>query len=55
MLRLPTAAKDSLFCFDAKAFLSSLRRAGEKSNIEIALIKSTSSCLSMVLGQRLLF
>jgi len=48
MLRLPTGTKDSLFCFDATAFLSSLR-AGENSSVEITLIKSNSSCLIMVL------
>jgi hypothetical protein len=35
------------------AFHSSLTRAGENSNVDIALTKATSSCLSMVLGQAL--
>lgn len=41
------------FCLVAMAFHSSLTRAGENSNVDIALTKATSSCLSMVLGQAL--
>jgi hypothetical protein len=35
------------FFLDARADLSSLRRAGDTCNEEIALIKANSSCLSM--------
>jgi hypothetical protein len=54
MLRLPTGTKESLFCINSMAFLCSLR-AGENSNVEIALIKFNYSCLIIVLGHKLLF
>ena len=40
-----------LFYRDNRAVLSSLRRAGESCKVEIAFIKSNSSCLSMMLRQ----
>jgi hypothetical protein len=39
---------------DTMPFLSSLRRAGDNFNFEIALIKANTPCLMVVLGQELL-
>jgi hypothetical protein len=46
-------AHTTVFYRDERVVLSSLRRAGESCNIEIAFIKVNSSCLSMILRQGL--
>jgi len=48
VLRLDTTGFS--FHLDVSAYLSSLRKAGESSNIDITLIEANSSCLSMKLG-----
>jgi hypothetical protein len=54
LLRLP-ADTALFFLRDERANLSSLRRAGENCRVEIALIKSNSSCLSLLLRQEPLY
>jgi len=41
----------SFFLLEARAVLSSFRSAGEGCTVERAIIKATSSCLSMMLRQ----
>jgi len=53
VLRLPAGTTDFFFLWE-RAILNSLRMAGESCKVEIALIKASSSCLSMMLRQELL-
>lgn len=55
VLQFPTGTTDFLFCLNASAFLSAVRRAAVKSNCELALIKASSSFLIRVLGRVLPF
>jgi hypothetical protein len=48
VLQFPAGTTDFLFCLNVIAFLSSMGRAAENSNVKIALIKASSSFLIMV-------
>lgn len=50
VLRFPVVTTGFFFLRDFSAFVYSLRKAGESSSIDIASIKTNSSCLSMMLG-----
>jgi hypothetical protein len=52
VLRLPAGTAG--FFLRERAILTSLRMAGDTCNVEIALIKASSSCLSIMLFQELL-
>jgi hypothetical protein len=52
VLQLPAGTTD--FFLRERAILNSLRMAGKSCKVEIALIKASSSCLSMMLRQELL-
>lgn len=54
VLLFPAATLAPFFFLEVTAFLSFLRRAGEKSIVDRTLKKATSSCLSMTLRQELL-
>jgi hypothetical protein len=53
VLRLP-ASTAGFFFLQERAILTSLRMAGDSCKVEIALIKASSSCLSIMLRQELL-
>jgi hypothetical protein len=53
VLRLPAGTAGFFFLLE-RAILTSLRIAGDICNVEIALIKASSSCLSIMLWQELL-
>jgi hypothetical protein len=54
VLRLP-AGTTGFFFLQERAVLNSLRTAGNSCKVETALIKASSSCLSIMLRQELLF
>jgi hypothetical protein len=53
VLRLP-AGTAGFFFLRERAILTSFRMAGDSCKVEIALIKASSSCLSIILRQELL-